>query len=30
MTAYLTWALVEAGYGKEPGVSRARAYLANT
>ena len=29
MTAYLTWALVEAGYGKEPGVSRARAYLAN-
>ena len=29
MTAYLTWALVEAGYGKEPGVSRARAYLAS-
>jgi uncharacterized protein YfaS (alpha-2-macroglobulin family) len=29
MTAYLTWALVEAGYGQEPGVSRARAYLAS-
>jgi uncharacterized protein YfaS (alpha-2-macroglobulin family) len=27
MTAYLTWALVEAGYGNDPGVARARAYL---